>query len=115
MIARDIDDIHAYAARLRGYSAEELEEVYFGIHILRHPLRYKLLRMEMERRHLAPPIEDGPPARVDLARWLDSKPLFKRFRLLRAIALSMLVFAATTAVTFAMLLPIWFFAMPLRF
>jgi len=43
MIARDIDDIHAYAARLRGYSAEELEDGRYNI-VLEGLGRFRIAR-----------------------------------------------------------------------
>lgn len=112
----DLGEMRAYRERLRRYTAEDLEDIYFHIHILDYPVRYRLLMMEMEARHLRPPGDLAAPARaVDLSAWLGSFPLLARHRLLKAVLLSIALTGATAAVTLAMLAPIWLFAMPLRF
>lgn len=111
----ELEEISAYRERLRSYSTEELEDIYFHIHILRHPLRYRLVQMEMEARHLRPPGEPPPPRVFNLRAWLEAQPFFVRHPMLRAVLLSILLFLLTTLVTLSMLAPIWLFAMPLRF
>lgn len=115
MPIRELDELRAYREKLRSYSTEELEDIYFNIHILRQPLRYKLLMMELEVRRLHPSDAPLPPRLADLRTWLETRPLLARYPLLRAALLSLLLFLLTASVTFAMLLPIWFFAMPLHF
>src|SRR5437879_3958555 len=48
----EIGELREYSDRLARYSSEELEDIYYNIHILRHPLRYRLLMREMERRRM---------------------------------------------------------------
>jgi hypothetical protein len=115
MLTRELEEMSAYREKLRSYSTEELEDIYFHIHILHHPLRYKLLQMEMEARHLHPPGESPPPRIFNLRAWLEAQPFFNRHPMLRVVLLSLLLFLLTTLVTLAMLAPIWLFAMPLRF
>lgn len=115
MLARELEDLRAYRERLRAYSTEELEDIYFQIHILQQPLRYKMLLRELEARHLRPGMAPPPPRSVDLRDWLEAHPFLARHALLRAVILSFLLFSLTTAVTCALLAPIWLFVMPLRF
>jgi hypothetical protein len=109
------DELRAYSRRLRDYSTEELEDIYFHIHILKEPLHYKLLVRELEARRVSltgPAPRREPP---DLRAWATQAPLLARWRPLRAAALALLFFAVSCAVTFGLLAPIWLFAMPLRF
>jgi len=115
MQTRDLEDLRAYSERLRTYSAEELEDIYFHIHILRQPLRYRLLLRELEARHLHPGPPLPPPGVVNIRERLEANPFLARHAFLRAWIVSFLLFLLTTAVTFALFLPIWLLAMPLRF
>jgi hypothetical protein len=114
-VSPEYEDLRAYRARLRAYSTEELEDIYFHINILRHPLRYRLIKMELEDRGLRlyqPPPK--PPA-FNLRTWMESYPFFARHRLLKALLLSLALMLLTCGITFALLLPIWVFAVPLKF
>src|SRR5207244_10877056 len=73
-----LEDLRGYSARLRGYSDSEIEDVYFNIHILRHPLRYRLLRMELERRGLQGFSRPDSDSTRDLRARLESVPFLKR-------------------------------------
>jgi len=110
-----IDELRDYARRLHGYTAEEIEDIYFHINIVEHPLRYRLVRMEMERRglHLAAP--DATLRDLDLAAWLASRRCLRRRPWLREPIIALSVTLATSLVTSAMLAPIWACAMPLGF
>src|SRR5437870_3028543 len=110
----EIDDLKDYSDRLARYTAEELEDIYFNIHILRHPLRYRLLMREIERR-LMRQAPTEPLRRFDLRAWMESRPWLARHPLIRAICLSAALFGITTGITFGLLAPIWLCAVPLRF
>jgi len=76
----DLGEMRAYSEKLRAYSMDELEDVYFNIDILKHPVQYKLVVMEMERRSLHS-IEHIPVRRnLDLRNWLIKRPFFAIFR-----------------------------------
>jgi hypothetical protein len=115
MITQEIEDIRAYSRKLQAYSTEELEDIYFHINVLKQPLEYRLLIHEMESRSVVFGEEPSPRRVGDLRGWLESRSFFVSHPVLRALTLSVLLFALTTLVTFSLLLPIWFFAMPLRF
>ena len=116
MRAQEIDEIRAYGEKLRSYSTEELEDIYFHIHVLRQPLRYNMVRREMEARHLCPNAPHGMTVRQGCLRdWAFSRPMLSGNRWLAAGVLSLLLFLATAAATFLLLLPIWVFAIPLNF
>jgi hypothetical protein len=115
MTLREGDDLQGYAAKLRHYSTEELRDIYRHIHILRHPVRYKLLLRELEargvtREHLVP-----VAPRSEILERLNTIPLFARYGGLRALAAGVSLLFVAAAVTFAMLLPIWLFEQPLDF
>jgi hypothetical protein len=114
-VSPEYEDMRAYRERLRGYSTEELEDIYFHINILRHPLRYRLVKMELEERGLR--LYQSPPARpaFNLRTWMESYPFFARHRLLKASLLSLSLLLLTGGITFLLLLPIWIFAVPLKF
>jgi hypothetical protein len=108
-------EMAAYAAKLRSYTTEELKDIYAHIHILRHPLRYKLLLRELEARGLA---EDGlspPAARSEIVVWLSGLPFFARYSSLTPLAAALLLLSITAAATLTLLLPIWLFEQPLDF
>src|SRR5579872_4734333 len=116
LLMRDLEDLRDYRDRLRAYSTEELEDIYFHIHILRQPLRYNMVMRELEARRLRPRSEPPPLPRVwDLRGWLQAQPYFAHHPVERSAVLAGLLFTLTTAATFGMLLPIWLFAMPLHF
>src|SRR5262249_12376919 len=88
---------------------------YFNIDILRHPLHYKLVTMELERRNLHS-VEHIPMRRSwDLRAWMERFRLMRKHRRLAFALLFALFFIITTANTFALHSPIWFFAVPLKF
>src|ERR1041385_3186278 len=60
MTSVEREDLSSYAEKLRRYSLEDLEDIYFNIHILRHPLKYRLVRMELERRNVVIETEERP-------------------------------------------------------
>jgi hypothetical protein len=116
MATTEIKDLRAYQEKLAAYSTEDLEDIYFHIHILRQPLRYKLLVRELESRRVCPNEPSPPRLRIlDLRGWLEARPLFARHPWIKAATLSLLLLVLTAAATFAMLVPIWLFAMPLHF
>jgi hypothetical protein len=59
MTSVNTEELSGYAEKLRTYSLEDLEDIYFNIHILRHPLKYRLVRMELEKRNVA--LDVDPP------------------------------------------------------
>src|SRR5258708_9375359 len=108
-------EMRAYSEKLRAYSMDELEDVYFNIDILKHPVQYKLVVMEMERRSLHS-VEHIPVRRnLDLGNWLLKRPFFAHHPGVAASTVSTLLFLITSTVTFVLLTPIWFFAIPLHF
>ncbi len=115
MTAGKSAELRGYADRLRSYSTDELEDIYFNIHILRHPLRYRLLMMEMERRKLNP-TSSTPRSRVPSipAVLQQSRYLSRRPALMAAILAPSFVIVAAL-VTFALYSPIWLLAVPLGF
>lgn len=116
MLTRDLEELRQYRERLQSYSTDELEDIYFRIHILRQPLHYNLLVRELESRKLLPGTGEPEMPRVgNLRTWLESYSFFTRHHLLKALSLSLLLFLIPMGATFLMLAPIWFFAVPLRF
>lgn len=110
------EDLLDYSHRLERYTLEELEDIYFNIHVLQNPVRYQMVMRELERRRLHPPGESGTPAGPgDVRYWLERWPLFARHRRLAGAVTAVFLSGFTTVVTFALLLPIWLFAVPLRF
>ena len=109
------DDLRAYAAKLREYSTDELRDIYGHIHILRHPVRYKLLLRELEARGVSRESLVTPEDRGELHSRLDATPFFARHGTLKALAAGLALFLLTGAVTFLLLLPIWLFEQPLSF
>ena len=87
--------------------------MYFNIHILRHPLRYRLLRMELERRGMQHIFRPMPLGHRDIPAWLDSR--LGWFPAARAPLLAALLFALSAAVAFGLLAPVWLFAVPMGF
>jgi hypothetical protein len=111
----DLDEMRAYSDKLRAYSLEELEDVYFNIDILRHPSLYKLVVMEMERRNLHS-IEHIPVRRsFDLRNMLERKPFFAHHKQFGALLIFSILFVVTSGITLVLLSPIWVFAVPLKF
>ena len=108
-------DLGEYAARLRTYTNEELEDIYFNIHILRHPLRYRLVTMEMERRKLIAGENDAVRQVPSLVQWINRSELFRQTPALQAAVLIPIFLVVAAAVTFALYSPVWLFAVPLRF
>src|SRR5687768_9872216 len=107
-----LESIRVYREQIRGYSSEELEDIYFHIDLLREPLRYRLVQLEMEKRGLGHhPDEDVQPAPVG---WIERCPGFNGRPLAREIYLASLIFLLTCAVMAAMLVPLWLFAVPFR-
>src|SRR5579871_3383013 len=116
LLTHDLAELREYQEKLRTYSTEELEDIYFHIHILRQPLRYNLVVRELEARRLRPRSEaPAPPQIGNLRIWLEARPFMVRHPALKAPALASLLFVLTMAATFLMLLPIWLFAIPLHF
>ena len=112
---REWEDPKIYSKKLTGYTVEELEDVYNHIHILKQPLYYNLLVREMEARGIIFGRKVPPRSFLDIRRWLGSLPILKDFPLLRGAVLACILLAATTLLTFAMFMPIWLFAVPLKF
>jgi hypothetical protein len=111
----DLEEMKAYSKKLRSYSMDELEDVYFNIDILRHPSLYKLVVIEMERRNLHS-IEHIPVTRnLDLRNWLARRKFFVNHRQIGALLIFLTLFIITTCVTLVFLSPIWVFAVPLKF
>lgn len=107
--------MRAYSDKLKGYSVDELEDVYFNIDILRHPLHYKLVTMELERRNLHS-VEHIPVRRMwDLRSWIERFRFMRSHRRFASALLFVSFFAITSGLTFVLLSPIWFFAVPLKF
>ncbi len=111
----DLKELQEYSERLRGYSQDELEDIYYNIHILKHPLKYRLLMREMERRNLQPGRTSPVPQPPNLRRWLERRPFLARHPRLIAPVLSLLLFLLACGLTFGLLSPIWLFAVPLKF
>ncbi|MGC8668849.1 MAG: hypothetical protein ACP5VE_12120 [Chthonomonadales bacterium] len=110
-----LEELAAYRDRLRSYSAAELEDIYFNIHVLRHPLRYRLLQIELERRQLLPaPRGAAPPRRLSLVEAARNIPPLARHPVWRAMALASIFFGLSFAVTAAVLTPVWLCAVPWR-
>ena len=108
-----LESIRIYRETLRDYSSEELEDVYFHIDLLREPIRYRMVQMEMERRGLHP---GGMPAGgMFSATWIERAPGCTRWPRLRAVYLAGLLFVLTAGFTALMLIPLWVFAVPLHF
>ena len=111
----DLEEMRTYSEKLKSYSVDELEDVYFNIDILRHPMHYKLVTMELERRNLHS-VEHIPVRRSwDLRSWIERFRFMRSHRRLAVLALLALFFVITTGLTFVLLTPIWFFAVPLKF
>jgi hypothetical protein len=108
-------ELTSYPERLAAYTDDELEDIYFNIDILKHSRRYRVLINEMERRGIRPQSAPLPEHRSNLRDWLDSRPILAGRRTLRAVLFSVILFLATASATFAMLSPIWLFAIPLKF
>lgn len=100
-------DAQSYRERLRRYSADDLEDIYFNIHILRSPLHYKMLLMEMERRGLRAPGDAPREPAASIAERLGCAPWFRHHPALGSAFLALLVFACSAAMTLGLLLPIW--------
>lgn len=115
MAEQTLEDLRWYREKLRSYSTQELEDIYFNIHILQHPLRYRMLKRELKARGLRPSPPPPLPRSIDLSRWLETRSFLCRHPCIRAVILSVLVFALTTAVTFSLFVPIWLFSIPLHF
>lgn len=119
MLTRELEELKAYREKLRTYSTEELEDIYFHIHILRQPLRYRVLMMELEQRRLQPPTA-LPSAlemtgRLNFRSWAETHPRLRKHPVLRSVLLAFLFCILTAGVTLLLLLPIWLFAIPLHF
>ncbi|HSV74554.1 MAG TPA: hypothetical protein VLH79_12415 [Chthonomonadales bacterium] len=119
-VARDartetLEDLRAYARRLHSYTSDEIEDIYFRIHILEQPLRYRLVQMEMERRGLRVADPDAVRLDLDLAAWLCSRRQLRDRAWLREPLIALGVTLATAVATAGMLLPIWACAMPIGF
>ncbi len=116
MANQDISELRVYRDKLRGYTTGELEDIYFNINILRHPVKYRLVMMELEARNIRPSEESPGAARsTNLKSWLEDRPFFAKHRPIKAATLSLLLFCITAGATLAMLAPIWVCAMPLHF
>ncbi len=116
MRSQESEDLRAYRDKLQAYTTEELEDIYFRVHVLRHPLRYNLVRRELESRSLRPqPPREMAIRRDGLRSWLAARPALTCRPLLFALVFAMLLFTITAAAAFLLLLPIWLFAMPLHF
>jgi len=116
MTSVNTEELSGYAEKLRTYSLEDLEDIYFNIHILRHPLKYRLVRMELEKRNVA--LDVDPPtraARGNFSTFLSGYPFIERHPIVKAAVLWLMLFGSTLAVTLGMLSPIWLCAIPLHF
>ena len=108
-----LKSVRAYREMLRGYSSEELEDIYFHIDLLQEPLRYRLVQMEMERRGLQPDPDEG---RTPVPKeWIERAPGFGGRPHVRSVYIGLLLFALTATLMGLMLLPLWLFAVPFRF
>lgn len=116
MRAQEIEDLRAYGEKLRGCSTEELEDIYFHIHVLRQPLRYNMVRRELESRRLQPQAAAGITLRPGCLReWVYSRRLLSQRPWLASSLFALLILGLTGSATFLLLLPIWVFAIPLNF
>ena len=116
MRGHEIDDLRAYGEKLQSYSTEELEDIYYHIHVLRQPLRYNMIRRELEARRLRPASPHGLNVRQGCLRdWVFTRPRLGHHPFLAATLFSALLFLATAGATFLLTLPIWLFAIPLNF
>lgn len=112
----EIEDLRAYGDKLQSYSSEDLEDIYFHIHVLKQPLRYNMVRRELDARRLRPQATSGPTIRQGCLRdWLASSPRLARHWWLFALVFAALLFTISAVATFLLLLPIWLFAIPLNF
>lgn len=110
-----LEELAAYRNRLRSYSSEELEDIYYNIHVLRHPLRYRLVLMELERRRLFAAAPSPSPSRpFNLLEAAQRIPALAR----RPLWLKMLAAAAYFGISFAgtvaLIAPAWLCAVPFR-
>jgi hypothetical protein len=110
----EIEDLAEYRDRLRSYTNDELEDIYFRIHVLRHPAHYQLLKLEMERRRLFILAAPAPLSVPNLEVFALRYELLSRLPMLRLLLLWQAVAVSVCAVTFAMLLPLWLIAVPLH-
>src|ERR1041385_707677 len=79
MTSVETEELSGYAEKLRRYSLEDLEDIYFNIHILRHPLKYRLVRMELETRNVALDFDPPAPAtRGNFSTFLSRYPIIER-------------------------------------
>ena len=115
MIAEELDDLRAYRDTLLAYSTQEVEDVYFHIDILKYPLRYKLLQIELQRRRLTPLAEKRAPIRPCLASWLATWPRLARRPPLLAAVLAISLAFIVALIALAILAPVWLFAVPWDF
>lgn len=109
-----IEELREYSEQLKSYTTADLEDIYFHIHLLRHPLRYRLVRMELERRGLAP-VSTESASLPDMDSALCKYKLFSRATWLRRSILLFVTLISSTLATFGLLLPIYIFAIPLHF
>lgn len=110
-----LEELIAYRNRLRSYTSEELEDIYYNIHVLRHPMKYRLVQMELERRRLYPTTQGYvPPRPINLAAMAQQVPLLARHATIRAGLVAAAYFALTSLSTLAVLAPMWLCAVPFR-
>jgi hypothetical protein len=114
--AQEIEELRDYGRKLQSYSVEELEDIYFHIHVLRQPLRYNMVRREMEARRLQASKPHGITLRQGCLRdWVFSRPLLANHGIAASVDFALMLFTLTTCATLALLLPIWLFAIPFKF
>jgi hypothetical protein len=106
-----LESLRVYRDALRSYSDAELEDVYFHIDLLREPVRYRLVQMEMEKRGL----RTEPDTIAGNALLIDRLPGFGNSPLVRHVYLTSALFTLTAAVMAAMLVPIWLLSNPCGF
>ena len=115
MAESELEDLQEYGNRLRAYSTADLEDIYFKIHILRHPLRYRLIRMELERRKVLPEGESSRRAARTLCAEINALPFLENRGLLSEFVCALVAAGAGLMGAGAVFACIWVFAVPLKF
>jgi hypothetical protein len=115
MAVPDFESLRQYSEKLRSYTTEELEDIFFHVNLLREPVRYRMLLRELEARSVRPHAEQAVRTAIDLWTLTERIPTLSRHRWLRGGVVALLLAVCSMAVTLGLLLPIWLFSMPLRF
>jgi len=112
MTERQQNDKRSYSERLRGYTTEELEDIYYRMDILEQPWHHGELTAELSRRKLAPTEPHAAPTPQDFGPWLQRLPIIRRHTVLYVVVMVTAVLLASVLMTLICLSPIWAFAVP---